>query len=176
MHQYAITGLYNAPGLGSGFGQAPGGALRMQATVQAEANNLDTAMANFRLGVQTFQHPMQKPLLGLIDLAIATARNAQIYFTTANTTGWNRELERSVESVLGKARQHYAAASVMSTSVGGPKAQGVWTPTAQPVAAGGEALLAEGPLRAGVTPWVWIASAVVASVWLIGWRGRRKRR
>jgi hypothetical protein len=161
MHQYAITTMPN------GFGLETPAATRSQAQMQAEVNNLNTNMANFRIGVQAFKHPMQSTLLGMIDVAIAEARTAQGSFTFADKTTWDAGVEHDVERVLDRARQHYAAAATMSASIGGPQAQGVWLPTA----AGGMAVQPE-PRRA----WPLVAAAAVGVVLLVGLRKRRKRR
>lgn len=150
------------------FGQD---ALRPKADVQAELNNLTTAMANFRVAVQAWQHPMQKVVLGMIDLAIGTGRSAQNYLAG---TVWNRQLEQGAMAAMAKARQHYSAAAVTSASVRGPQAEGVWLPTPAPIGvtpAGGEAALLAP--TTGISPGTWLAVAAVAG--LVVWGLARRR-
>jgi hypothetical protein len=163
MHQYAITTMPN------GFGVGPPAPTRTQGAMQAEANNLDTNMANFRVGVQAFKHPMQSTLLGMTDLAIAEARTAQGSFSYANKTAWTADVEHDVERALNRARQHYSAAAAMSASIGGPQAQGVWLPTGAPT----PALMAEPGAGRGTLVLVAAAAGVLL---LVGMRKRRKRR
>lgn len=144
-----------------GFGVAA--ATRPQADLQVEATNLNTALANFRLAIQSWKSPMQSTVLGMIDLAIATARSATPYLAG---TVWNADLEAATVKALEQARTHYSAAAVASAAAGGPQASGVWTsggaPGFTPAATIG---------GGGVSPLVWVGLGIGALA--LFWRRRR---
>lgn len=136
-----------------------------RAALQADVTNLGTVIADFRVRVQAWNHPMRGVVIGMIESAAAEQRGAQ---APLNLPALTPELERAVRHKLANAKRNFSAATLASQAAGGPQASGTWqtpVPSApggqfdaelQATGAGGDSKAILGLLAlAGLGAWVW---------------------